>query len=117
MTANVEELIRRRRYQLLIHSCIYYELDQNVISDSKWNAWSEELVDLQNRYPELSNKIELAEYFKNWDGSTGAFLPLKEDWVIQKAQRVLYLSRKKFIKKKDEPVKKQEKSSSQLTLF
>ena len=87
----IAELIQQRRYQLLIHSCIYYGLNQNVISDMQWDSWAKELRELQNQYPEISKQIVLFEYFKDWDASTGAFLPITEDWVLQKAHQILRL--------------------------
>lgn len=36
-----EELIKRRRLQILIHSCIYYYLDSNLISDQQFDQWGE----------------------------------------------------------------------------
>ena len=84
--------IKQRRYQLLIHSCIYYELDQNVISDDTWNKWANELKELQDKYPDISQEVTLYEYFKDWDASTGAFLPIAEDWVIEKAKYILQIA-------------------------
>jgi hypothetical protein len=33
------------------------------------------------------------EAFKDWDASTGAFLPLQDPWVIRKAQQLLNINR------------------------
>lgn len=85
----IAETIQQRRYQLLVHSCIYYELNNNIISDKKWDEWARELRDLQNKYPDISSRVVLYEAFKDWDASTGAFLPIKEDWVIQRAKWLL----------------------------
>ena len=85
----IAETIQQRRYQLLIHSCIYYELNQNLISDKKWDEWARELRDLQNKYPDISKRVTLYEAFKDWDASTGAFLPIKEEWVINRAKQLL----------------------------
>lgn len=82
----IAELIQQRRYQMLIHSCIYYKLNQNVISDMQWDMWAKELKSLQEQYPEISKQVTLYEYFKDWDASSGAFLPLSLDWVMRKAQ-------------------------------
>ena len=97
----VAELIQQRRYQLLIHSCIYYALNQNAISDMQWDSWAKELKTLQEYYPNISEKIMLFEYFKDWDASTGAFLPITEDWVLQKAHQILKRIGK--IKKESKP--------------
>ena len=73
----IAEKIQRRRYQMLVHSYIYYELDNNIISDSQWSKWATELAELQSKYPEISNQVIYAEDFEDWDGSTGAFLSYK----------------------------------------
>lgn len=82
----VAELIQQRRYQILVHSCIYYHLNQNIISDKKWDEWARELRDLQKQYPAISKEVPLYEYFQDWDASTGAFLPITLPWVISKAR-------------------------------
>ena len=85
----IAETIQQRRFQMLIHSCIYYELNQNLISDKKWDMWARELRDLQNTYPDISKRVQLYEEFKDWDASTGAFLPIKEKWVVNRAKWLL----------------------------
>ena len=87
----IRDKIKQRRLQMLVHSCIYYVLDSNIVSDSTWSKWALELRDLQNKYPEISKEVEYAEYFKDWDGSSGAFLPIHEDWVMQKAHKLISL--------------------------
>ena len=67
----ISELIRRRRLQILVHSYIYYELDQNIISDEIWSKWALQLENLQQKYPEIADTVEYAEVFKNFDHSTG----------------------------------------------
>lgn len=90
----IAELIQQRRYQMLIHSCIYYELDRNLISDKQWDAWAKELVKLQTEYPEISKQVRWYEYFNDWDGTTGAFLPIRDSWVVLRAQQALHRNRK-----------------------
>ena len=85
----IAEKIQQRRYQMLIHSCIYYVLNDNYVSDQQWNEWAHELADLQNKYPNISKKVTLYEYFEDWDGSSGAFLPIRLPWVIKKAKALL----------------------------
>lgn len=72
--SKISELIKRRRRQILVHSFIYYELNQNIISDAQWSAWAQELEDLQSKYPDISDKTEFASDFKGFDHSTGANL-------------------------------------------
>lgn len=83
----IAELIQQRRYQLLVHSCIYYHLNLSSVSDRQWDEWARELRNLQSRYPQISEQVTLYEYFKDWDASTGAFLPITLPWVIQIASR------------------------------
>ena len=85
----IAELIQQRRYQILIHSCIYYHLNQNIISDKKWDEWARELKSLQIQYPDISKQVTLYEYFNDWDASTGAFLPITLPWVISIAKRFI----------------------------
>ena len=100
----IAEKIQQRRYQMLVHSCIYYHLNQNSISDKQWDTWARELRDLQNQYPEISKQVTLYEYFKDWDASTGAFLPITDDWVVAKA-KILIGDKKRVIMKKEQPKK------------
>lgn len=81
----IADLILRRRLQLLVHSCIYYEHNYNIISDKQWDEWAKELVVLQRDNPSISEQVDWYEAFKDWDASTGAFLPLKDEWVVKKA--------------------------------
>lgn len=68
------ELINRRQRQILIHSCIYYELNENIISDLQFDAWCKELVELKSQHIEDWSKSVYADVFKEFDGSSGAFL-------------------------------------------
>lgn len=103
----IAELIQQRRYQILIHSCIYYHLNDSCITDKQWDKWAKELQNLQSSYPDISKQITLYEYFKDWDASTGAFLPITLDWVVVTAKRVLG---KPIMKVVNVPKKKTEKS-------
>lgn len=75
----IKEKIRQRRRQMLVHSYIYYELNENIIDDSTWSMWAKELEQLQKDYPKESAEVEEYENFKNWDGSSGAFLNFGEN--------------------------------------
>ena len=93
MNKKIQDLIQRRRLQLLVHSCIYYELDKNIVSDRQWDEWARELVQLQKDYPDESREVIWYDAFKDWDASTGAFLPLKDEWVVRKAKQLLRLQK------------------------
>ena len=81
----LSEKIRQRRIQMLVHSYLYYVLDENVISDGKWQEWADELTELQKQ------KKTIGFYdkeFSDWTGATGTHLPF-EPWVIQRAKALL----------------------------
>lgn len=106
----VAELIQQRRLQMLVHSCLYYELDTNLISDKQWSDWAKELAQLQSDYPEISKEVRWATEFADWDGTTGAFLSLRDDWVMQKAHKLMILVKAGSSQKKvnSEPQKQRE---------
>lgn len=100
MNQKILDLIQRRRLQILVHSCIYYELDSNLISDKQWDEWARELVNLQKENLEESENAPWYGVFKDWDASTGAFLPLKNEWVMKKAKWLLAQNQKSAKPKK-----------------
>ena len=91
----VIERIRQRRKQMLIHSCIYYELNDNVVSDHKWQEWAEELAKLQNDHPDCCKIHYYDDAFKDWDGTTGAMLPYREAGIFANARWLLNFHKEK----------------------
>lgn len=89
----IYELINRRRRQMLVHSCLYYRMNENLITDQQFNHWGRELVKLQAQYPEIAAKVPYAEAFSDWDASTGFHLPLDDPWVTGTASYLLRISR------------------------
>lgn len=72
-------------------------MDTNLITDRQFDEWGRELVQLQKDNPEIAKRICFAEAFKDWDASTGAFLPLQDPWVIRKAQQLLNIAGQKGV--------------------
>lgn len=90
--ASIEQLrerIKQRRAQMLIHSCIYYEMDENIVSDHQWQDWADELHALQVAWPELMQLDFYDHVFKDWTGATGNHLPHRDPWVYSKATQIL----------------------------
>jgi NAD-dependent DNA ligase len=85
----LKEKVRQRRAQMLIHSCIYYELNETVVDDHTWQRWADELEQLQKQNPELLVIDFFDHEFKDWDGATGAHLPHRHPWVYNKALQIL----------------------------
>lgn len=62
------ELLQR---WILVHSFLYYELNYNVVSDSKFDSNCEQLRKLKDKYPNSYKKAKYSYAMKDFDGSTG----------------------------------------------
>jgi hypothetical protein len=91
----ITELINRRRMQMLVHSYLYYQLGESIISDYDFDYWAKELVDLQRDYPEESKQVRYYEEFKDFDGSSGFDLPYSMPNIQKIGNRLLDYSRNK----------------------
>ena len=75
---NKEELIsfiNRRERQILVHSFLYYQLNESIISDHTFDLWSKELAELIKKHPEEFKASVYADAFEDFDGSSGYDLP------------------------------------------
>lgn len=90
----IAELIKRRRLQLLMHSCIYYEYNTNLVSDSQWTTWAIELEELQTKYSKIAEQVIWAEAFKDFDHSTGYNLPTRDPWVMGRVKWMMECAEK-----------------------
>lgn len=71
----VLEAINRRERQILVHSFIYYGLNENIISDHQFDKWSSELVELIQNNPREFEKSTYHKALVGFDGSSGYDLP------------------------------------------
>ena len=84
----IGSLIKRRRLQMLIHSCAYYQFDTQFISDDLWQEWANELRDLLKKHPnEYSDRFD--RFFEDWSGDTGMHLPLRDPWVYSTTEKYI----------------------------
>lgn len=88
----IKEKIRQRRSQMLVHSCLYYEMDESIVDDATWQKWADELTVLQEENPKACKLNFYDEHFKDWTGASGAFLPLNDPKVRSKAAYILKIS-------------------------
>lgn len=87
MDRAVVEAIARRRRQILVHSCIYYTLNDNIISDEQWTLWAQQLAKLQKKF---GWKIGFYDReFRGFNGSTGHHLPTTDPSIMNVAIRLL----------------------------
>ena len=90
---------------MLVHSRLYYELDEPLITDAEFDKRAKELAKLQAQYPEIAARVCYAKAFEGWDGSTGAFLPLNDAWAVKKANELI-----KIMEKQNEHTKIQQQT-------
>lgn len=68
----VQEYIDWLQRYIIVHSYIYYNNDDNVISDMKYDAKAKELAALKEAYPEKWKNSEYYEQFgDDYTGVTG----------------------------------------------
>ena len=77
MDEKIAELIKRRENQILLHACLYYEFNLNIISDDKYDQWSFELKDLIDKYPEEFKQSPYYKQLKGFVPDSGYYLPYK----------------------------------------
>lgn len=88
MNENILEWFNRRERQILVHSCLYYRLDTNIISDDTYDRWSKELAEAIEEHPETFKKTVYYKEYKEFDGSTGYNLPSGLPDIVNRAMRL-----------------------------
>lgn len=69
---NDQEYIDYLQRFIIVHSYIYYELNNNVISDREYDAKSKELVKYKNEHPDLwKNSMYYKQFGDDYNGATG----------------------------------------------
>ena len=91
MNIPVEEVVKRLRYNLMIHSYLYYKIDKPIISDVLFDDMSKRLVELQKTTQKIGFYDDV---FQDWDGSTGYHLPFDER-IMNKSFMLLKLVEKR----------------------
>ena len=69
--SNVLKISWLQRF-IIVHSILYYELNESIISDKKFDSVSKQLVNLQKQV--TKDELKRTDYFycmKDFDGSTG----------------------------------------------
>lgn len=65
------ELLER---SILVCSLAYYELNDNLLSDSQYDYNTRQLLELKSLYPADFAASRYFEYFKNFESGTGFYL-------------------------------------------
>lgn len=94
MNQEIIDLINRRENQVLIHSAIYYRLNDNLIPDWQYDNIGKDLVELAHKYPEEFKASyhynDFIEYV-NSETPSGFNLPYATVEVTSKAMYLLRL--------------------------
>ena len=88
----IKAIIKRRRLQILVHSCIYYRFGDNIWSDYHYDCAGKELAKLQVEHPDLSKAVpEYYEWFKDYtpECTSGYQLPISKPEIVAKAEYLL----------------------------
>lgn len=67
----VQEKIELLERSILVHSYIYYELNENVLADYKYDHNTRQLLALKRDYPDVFKKSRYYRYFDNFESGTG----------------------------------------------
>lgn len=57
--------------RIILNSMLYYEHNTNSMSDTQYNAISQQLSEMKESFPDDFNKTMYAYVFRDFDGSTG----------------------------------------------
>ena len=67
-----QEYIDYLQRYIILHSYIYYECDNNLISDKQYDEKAKELVRYKNEYPELwKQSMYYKQFGDEYNGATG----------------------------------------------
>ena len=88
----IKEKMQQRMRQILVHSCIYYEFDMNIVDDATYDKWGNELVDLIKKYPQYLKEIEFGLEFRGYvEMRSGFNLHYRHPDIMRKARYLLKL--------------------------
>jgi len=93
-----KDLIRwmdRRERQILVHSFLYYRMDENIVSDHSYDLWSHELADSIQDHESEFKQTAYYKDFIGFTGSTGMDLPLGSPEIERIALRLLAIHLKR----------------------
>lgn len=89
------EMLRRRK-QILVHSCLYYQFNTNLIEDWQYDKIARRLAELQIAHSEISNNLGYHDKeFKGFGEDccySGFNLPRNSPEVVAAAERLKYIT-------------------------
>lgn len=92
MNNEIVAKITQRRRQIMVHSCIYYQYNTNIIDDHTYDRWAMELGRLHAEYPVEAKAADMAKEFEGFTTETASGFDLayhdprtvhKAAWLIE----------------------------------
>lgn len=72
MNLTTQEYIDFLQRYIIVHSYIYYECNNNIISDKKYDEKVKELMRLKNEHPDLwESSMYYRQFGDDYNGATG----------------------------------------------
>lgn len=88
----IKELMNRRMRGILIHACLYYTFNYNIISDAEYDKRGLELMELIKKYPQHLDELEFGSDFKNYIDCPSAFnLNYRDPRILNRAYHLMLL--------------------------
>ena len=88
----ITSFINRLERIILVHSYIYEEKNNNIISDSDWDFFAKELVRMFERYPSEATQSVYYDGFKGWTGDSASdlrWIYANDAFIVNTAERLL----------------------------
>lgn len=95
MNHDIISLINRRENQILIHSCIYYRFNNNIVADWQYDNFGKDLIELAKKYPDefkASYHYEDFIEYVNSETPSGFNLPYSSPDVVYRAMYLLNIT-------------------------
>lgn len=90
-----KQLIWRYQQQFLIHSYIYYKLDDNIIPDHQYDWICETLKGLMEKHPDYAKELKYHELCLGLDSSgSGFYIQDYPEEIVSRAFHLLYQHKK-----------------------
>ncbi len=67
----IQDRIELLERSILVHSYIYYELNENVLADYKYDRNTRQLLSLKKAHPDVFEKSRYYKYFTDFESGTG----------------------------------------------
>lgn len=73
MEETIREELERRMRQFLVHSYIYYQLDDSILDDHQYDFLCKRMVFLMKKHPEIAKECKYYNICKEADASGSGF--------------------------------------------